>query len=139
MRVVGSEDAHHVGEVLLVQGDGLVEASRRLVSEAEVVAAGHGVGVVGSEVGFVEGQCASEVGDGNVRLSVLVEVGTGEVAQPGHRLGDVVIPSIVVGVVVEDGAEVGEQRSPAGPVLRVAVDVSPGQGVTGSVVERAGG
>ena len=45
-RVVFAQDADTVGKDLLVQGDGLGEASRRLVYVREVVARGQGVGVV---------------------------------------------------------------------------------------------
>ena len=44
--MVFAQDADTVGKDLLVQGDGLVEASRRLVCACEVVARGQGVGVV---------------------------------------------------------------------------------------------
>ena len=37
MGVVGSQDAGAVGEVLLVQGDGLIEPARILVGIGEVV------------------------------------------------------------------------------------------------------
>ena len=57
MGVVVSQDARTVGEYLLVQGDGVVQASRRPVCVCEVVARGECVGVVGP-------QDLAEVGDG---------------------------------------------------------------------------
>ena len=46
MGVVFAKDADTVGQDLLVQGDGLGEAARRLACACEVVARGEGVGVV---------------------------------------------------------------------------------------------
>ena len=47
--MVGAKDAPRVGEYLLVQGDGLAQAPRRLVGVCKVVAGGEGVGVVLSQ------------------------------------------------------------------------------------------
>ncbi len=44
--MVFAQDAGAVGQDLLVQGDGLGEAARRLVCACEVVAEAEGVGVV---------------------------------------------------------------------------------------------
>ena len=46
--VVGPQDAQGLGQVLLVQVDGLVEPARSPVGVGEVVARGEGVGVVES-------------------------------------------------------------------------------------------
>ena len=76
--MVGAQEVLEVLEVLLVQGDGLVESACLLVGVGEVVARDEGVGVVGAqdtgaffEVLFVQG-------DGLVESACLL-VGVGEV------------------------------------------------------------
>ena len=49
MGVVGAQDAHTVGEHLLVQGDRLAQAARRLVGAREAMTGGEAVGVLGSQ------------------------------------------------------------------------------------------
>ena len=61
--MVVAQDADTVGKDLLVQGDGLGEAPRRLVCACEVVARGEGVAVVWSQEFpddvhcLIEGEC----------------------------------------------------------------------------------
>ena len=64
MGVVLAQDADTVGQDLLEQGDGLGEASRRLVCVCEVVARGQGVGVVLAQDADTVGQDLLEQGDG---------------------------------------------------------------------------
>ena len=54
--MVLAQDTGAVGEDLLVQGDGLVQASRRMVCVCEVVAGGQGVGVVFAQDADTVGQ-----------------------------------------------------------------------------------
>ena len=63
------QDAGAGGEDLLVQGDGLVQASRRLVCACEVVARGQGVGVVFVQDADTVGKELHVQGDGLVQAS----------------------------------------------------------------------
>ena len=54
--MVCTQDADTVGQDLLVQGDGLIEAARRLVCACEVVAGRESVGVVCTQDPDVVGQ-----------------------------------------------------------------------------------
>ena len=50
--MVGPQDAGAVGEVLLVQGYGLLESSRLLEGTSEIVTEGESTGVVGAQDAF---------------------------------------------------------------------------------------
>ena len=62
--MVWAEDADAVGEDLLEQSDGLGETTSRLVCVCEVVARGHGVGVVFAQHADTVGQDLLVQGDG---------------------------------------------------------------------------
>ena len=62
--MVFAQDADTVGQDLLVQGDGLGEAARRMIRACEVVARGHGVGVVLAQDTDMVGQDLLVQGDG---------------------------------------------------------------------------
>ena len=62
--MVFAQDAGAVGKDLLVQGDGLGGAARRLVCACEVVARGQGVGVVFAQDAGAVGQDLLVQGDG---------------------------------------------------------------------------
>ena len=76
--MVGAQDAGAVFEVLLVQGDGVVESARVLVGAGEVVSCLEGVGVVGAQEAFEVLEVLLVQGDGVVE-SACVLVGVGEV------------------------------------------------------------
>ena len=58
--MVGAQGAFAVGQVPLVQRNGLFESARVLVGAGEVVAGGEGVGVVGAQGAFAVGQVPLE-------------------------------------------------------------------------------
>ena len=62
--MVFAQDADTVGKDLLVQGDGLGEAARRLVCVCEVVARGESVGVVFAQDADTVGKDLLVQGDG---------------------------------------------------------------------------
>ena len=84
--MVGAQDAQAVGEGLLVQGDGLVEAAGRFVGVCEVVAGGQGVGVVGAQDAQAVGEGLFVQGDGLVEAAG-GPVGAGEVVAGGQGVG----------------------------------------------------
>ena len=67
--VVGAEDACHVGQDVLVHGDGRGDVPRLLVCVGEVVACGEGVGVVGAEDAGAVSQEGLVHGDGFLEVS----------------------------------------------------------------------
>ena len=67
--MVGAQDAQAVGQVLLVQADGLLGSARGLIGVGEVVARGEGVGVVGPQEALAVGQVLLEQVDGLVGVS----------------------------------------------------------------------
>ena len=62
--MVFAQDADTVGQDLLEQGDGLGEASRRLVCACEVVARGQGIGVILAQDTDTVGKDLLQKGDG---------------------------------------------------------------------------
>ena len=81
-----AEDAGAGGKDLLVQGDGLVQASRRLVCACEVVAGGQGVGVVLAQDTGAGGKDLLVQGDGFVQASRRL-VCVCEVVEDGEGVG----------------------------------------------------
>ena len=77
--MIRAEDADAVFEVLLVQGDGLVEPASLPQSTGEVVARDEGVGVVGSQDACAVFEVLLVQGDGLVEPARLL-VGVGKVA-----------------------------------------------------------
>ena len=84
--MVGAQDAQAVGEGLLVQGDGLVEAAGGLVGDGEVVAGGQGVGVVGAQDALTVGEGLLVQGNGLVEAAGRF-VGVCEVVAGGQGVG----------------------------------------------------
>ena len=58
--MIGAEDAQAVGEIPLVQGDGLVEPAHLPVGFCKVIARDEGAGVVGAEDPFMVRQVLLE-------------------------------------------------------------------------------
>ena len=67
--MVLAQDTGAVGKDLLVQGDGPVETTRRMVCACEVVARGQGVGVVLAQDTDTVGKELHVQGDGLVQAS----------------------------------------------------------------------
>ena len=84
--MVGAQDAGAVFEVLLVQGDGLVEPACVVVGVGEVVACGQGVGVVGAQDAGAVFEVLLVQGDGLVEPARCL-VGAGEVVACGQGAG----------------------------------------------------
>ena len=89
MGVVVSQDPPRVGEHLLVQGDRLAQAPRRLVGAREVVSGGEGVGVVVSQDAHTVGEHRLVQGDRLTQAPRRI-VGVSEVVAGREGVGVVV-------------------------------------------------
>ncbi len=98
LRVVLAEDAHKIGEGLLVQRDGPAQVPRVLVGVGEVVAGAQGVGVVLAQDPLPVGEGLLVQRDGPAQVPRVL-VGVGEVVAGGEGLGV---------VLAEDPHEIGE-------------------------------
>ena len=76
--MVGPQHAQDLGQVLLVQVDGLLEPARRLIGGGEVAPRGQGVGVVWAQDALAVGQVLLEQADGLLEPA-RGPVGVGEV------------------------------------------------------------
>ena len=84
--MVWIQNAFAIGQVLLVQGDGLLESTRGLVGEGEVISRGQGVGVVGPQDAQTVGQVLLVQIDGLLE-SARGPVSVGEVISRGQGGG----------------------------------------------------
>ena len=87
--MVVSQEAHAVGEDLLVQGERFTQPARRLVGTCEVVAKGECVGVVVSQEAHAVGEHLLVQGDSLVQAPRRL-VGTRQVVAGGEGVGVVV-------------------------------------------------